>query len=92
MKRFKFSWESLADLSATPIQKSFYGKATIYTRKDGTKFLMSYSTIVALVTRKGEIYRTWGGYSRTTAKHMNAFLGENLRKAELMSLPLAKLY
>lgn len=92
MKRFKFSWEHIVDLNASPIQKSFYGKASVYTRKDGTKFLRSYSTIVALITAKGEVYRTWDGYSRTTMNHVNAFLNDNLHKADWLALPYAKIY
>lgn len=61
-------------------QKSYYGKATVI--KDGDinldpmakASLKSYDTIVCEYDpRTGEFSRLWGGYSRTTANHINDF-------------------
>ena len=51
--------------------KSFYGKAVVIV--DGNDVLLkSYNTIVAKI-RNGEFIRTWGGWSATTARHVNSF-------------------
>lgn len=61
-------------------QKSYYGKAVVI--KDGdinldpmaAARLRSYDTIVCEYNpRTGEFTRLWGGYSRTTANHINDF-------------------
>ena len=61
-------------------QKSYYGKAWVI--KDGdinlnpsaVARLRSYDTIVCEYNPKtGEFTRLWGGYSRTTANHINDF-------------------
>lgn len=61
-------------------QKSYYGKAVVI--KDGdinldpsaVARLRSYDTIVCEYNPKtGEFTRLWGGYSRTTANHINDF-------------------
>lgn len=57
------------------IQKSFGGKAMV-TEVNGFPALESYGTIVALID-DGELIRTWGGYSATTLRHVNAFMEEN---------------
>lgn len=54
--------------------KSFYGKAQVIEEDNGTKSLKSYNTIVCRLTPKGEIVRTWGGYSVTSMRHINTFL------------------
>lgn len=54
-------------------QKSFYGKATVYTHDDGTRVLRSYLTDVAAILPDGTFRRLWGGYSATTMRHVNAF-------------------
>ena len=77
-------------LNATT-QKSYYGKAHVITHEDGTKELKSYSTIVCKVTPCGEFVRMWGGYSRTTANHVNDFRAlfglPALSKKEWKALP-----
>ena len=40
---------------------------------NGYKALQSYGTIVCVISPKGKFYRTWCGYSRTTANHINRF-------------------
>ena len=54
--------------------KSFYRKAYVLEREDGTKILLSYNTIVASIHPDGTILRHWGGYSATTMRHINSFI------------------
>lgn len=62
-------------------QKSFYGKAEVDTivAPDSAKVevLYSYGTAVAalVMDKQGgvEVFRLWGGYSATTAKHIQSF-------------------
>ena len=64
MKEFK--------LEATT-QKSYYGKAG-YTENGGVYTLRSYDTEVCEWDNiRREFVRLWGGYSRTTANHVNDF-------------------
>lgn len=59
-------------LNATT-QASYYGKAG-YTEENGVFSLRSYDTIVCeFDSNSGEFSRLWGGYSRTTANHINDF-------------------
>ena len=72
-------------------QKSFYGKA-IQTETANTYYLKSYNTIVCSIDKEtGEFSRHWGGYSATTAKHINAFRTmhgfDTINKNEWVSLP-----
>jgi hypothetical protein len=72
-------------------QKSFYGKARLIKCKSGL-FLQSYETIVAMIDNNGKFYRLWNGYSKTTAKHIDAFRRENglsgISKKEWNKLPV----
>ena len=54
--------------------KSYYGKARVIEQDNGVKVLLSYDTEVCMITRSGEFVRLWGGYSRTTMRHVNSFL------------------
>lgn len=58
----------------TPLNRqSFYGKAKMI--EDKNKILLkSYNTIVAEYNTKTEKMTVNGWYSRTTARHINAFL------------------
>ena len=47
-------------------RKSFYGKAYLIERDDGTKQLKSYNTIVCEIRQGGEFVRLWDDYSATT--------------------------
>ncbi len=60
-------------LQPTNNRKSFYGKAEVIERDNGTIELRSYQTIVARI-RDGKFERLWDGYSMTTMNHINAFL------------------
>lgn len=75
------------ELIPTDSHKSFYGKAHVID-KNGVKILISYSTPVAKIDEKGQIYRLWDGWSATTGRHIAAFCG--LNKREFNALPLAK--
>lgn len=88
MKTFKISLRNCNKSELLPInQKSFYGKAVIYHLANGTRVLKSYSTIIAMIDKKGNIRRFWGGWSATTGKHIKAFCG--LNKKGFTDLPLA---
>lgn len=54
--------------------KSFYGKAKVEERDDGSKVLYSYGMPVCGLTVTGRFFRAWGGYSATTMRHVNSFL------------------
>jgi len=59
-------------LNPTYGQKSFYGKAHIFTNA-GKIYLRSYDTVVAAIDNSGKFHRLWGGYSATTQNHINSF-------------------
>lgn len=54
---------------------SYYRKARVIEWEDGWVALISYNTIVALISpsKYPEFYRTWDGYSPTSMKHINTF-------------------
>lgn len=55
-------------------QRDYYGKAIVITdTESGEILLKSYQTIVCKMTAGGDFVRMWGGYSRTTANHINDF-------------------
>lgn len=60
------------DLRPNNGRKSFNRKATVVL-VNGNAYLMSYHTPVAAIDSNGVFYRLWGGYSRTTLAHVNAF-------------------
>ena len=81
------------ELKATS-QKSYYGKAAVIENEDGTKSLRSYETIVCTYDPEtGKFTRLWGGWSRTTANHINDFRRlfglAPLNKKELESIPVS---
>ena len=55
-------------------EKSFYKKAVVIEKKNGTKELYSYNTLVCRINADGGFERIWQGYSATTMRHVNAFL------------------
>ena len=60
-------------------QKSFYGKARIFRKKDRI-YLISYNTIVGFVDNEHYIlHRLWGDYSKTTLIHVNEFVKQFIR-------------
>jgi hypothetical protein len=60
------------ELKPNDSHKSFYGKAGVSNQGD-REYLRSYKTLVGYCDRTG-FHRTWGGYSATTMRHVNAFL------------------
>jgi hypothetical protein len=88
----KISWignvSSYTALIPTDSHKSFYGKAEVITLKNGTRLLLSYSTIVAGITKSGKAFRSWCGWSATTGRHIKSFMGMN--KKEWESLPFVE--
>lgn len=67
-------------------QESFYGKAIVRI-EDNIFKLISYTTTVAEYNKKTNEMKINGYYSRTTMKHLNAFLVtcgfDKISKAEL---------
>lgn len=53
-------------------RKSFCGKAKVIELDNGTKQLLSYSTIVGEI-KNGEYFQLWDGKSQTTTRHINEF-------------------
>jgi len=66
----------LYELKPTDSHKSFYGKAIVLP-VNGYLVLKSYDTRVACIDSYGHFYRTWGGYSATTMRHVNSFRESN---------------
>lgn len=74
-------------------QKSYYGKAKVIEAESGLRSLKSYDTIVCTYDpQTGVFSRLWGGYSHTTAAHVNDFRGlfglPGLSKKEWERLPV----
>lgn len=61
--------------------KSYYGKATVFTLDNGVKMLRSYDTVVAIILpredNKTVVYLPWMDWSATTGKHVSDFLMQN---------------
>lgn len=66
------------ELAPVGSQKSFNGKAYVWDMGNGLKVLQSYQTLVAYIDNKG-FHKLWSGYSATTMKHINSFVGQNAR-------------
>lgn len=67
-------------------RKSFYGKARVEIKEDGTEVLWSYSTQVILISPQGEI-KVLGKWSQTTTRHQKEFLyqrGYNDKEIKMM--------
>ena len=75
-------------------RKSFYGKALVFIdSQNSIAYLYSYNTLVCFFDCETmKFRRTWGGYSVTTMRHVNAFRERygfsKLSKREWMTLPL----
>jgi len=65
-------------------RKSFYGKAQVEIKDDGTKQLYSYGTLVAEIDARGTP-RVFGTYSQTTLRHIKDFLQQEGHVAESKS-------
>ncbi len=66
-------------------RKSYYKKAIVKEKDNGTRVLYSYGTPILSRDKNGNYRRLWGGWSATTGRHITAFCGMN--KAAFMSLP-----
>lgn len=62
-------------------RKSFYNKAYVE-RVGAVDTLYSYNTPVMRKNADGSYSRLWGGYSMTTMRHVNAFVGHPMGKKE----------
>lgn len=75
-------------------QKSFYGKAVVHVHADGSAVLISYNTPVCAIDKNGSFIRLWGGWSATTAKHVDAFRNlygfRAINKSEWLKLGVKK--
>ena len=54
-------------------RKIFYGKAKIIVSDEGTTFLKSYDTFVALIEPDGTYKKIWDGNTQTTNRHIKEF-------------------
>lgn len=79
---------NLHELKPINRQKSFYKKAHWFEDEDGKRFLISYSTLVAYIDTEGELHRLWDGWSATTSRHVDSFLGEGVGKAAWTKMPV----
>ena len=69
------------ELSPVDGRKSFYGKAKVLINNEsGTRYLLSYDTIVASKTSDGRLFSHWDGWSATTGRHIKAFCGLNKKE------------
>lgn len=83
-------FEKLYELKPTNGQRSFYGKAVVKVKGNGTEVLQSYETDVIKRLPNGNLVRLWDGWSATTGKHVYAFCG--IRKAEWDKMELNEEY
>lgn len=63
------------ELHPTDGRASFYGKAIVERKSDGSEVLYSYLTPVLRRNADGTISRLWSGWSLTTGRHIKAFAG-----------------
>ncbi len=62
------------------------GNRAITIETDETVYLQSYDTLILKRNKKtGKVDKLWDEYSQTTLKHINTFLGTNMRKADWMA-------
>ena len=79
----KLNEEPVYDLkSRYDARDSFYGKARVDDREDGSKVLYSYNTPVCMITKDGEVKLLRKGYlgwfsSQTTLRHVKEFLKQH---------------
>ena len=75
-------FNDIYELSPVDGRKSFYGKAKVLIDENGTKYLLSYDTIVASRNADGKLFNHWDGWSATTGRHIKAFCGLNKKEFE----------
>lgn len=69
--------------------KSFYKKA-IVERIGNVDTLYSYNTPVMRKNADGTYSRLWSGWSATTSRHVTAFVGRGVSKAEWLAMPVER--
>lgn len=83
-----FTYKGLSPLIVTELkplegqQKSFYKKAHLASYKGGFSVLWSYDTpIILWKVSSGLKRKLWGGWTKTTSKHIKAFVGRDRNRA-----------
>ena len=69
-------YNNVRDIVPNDSHKSFYGKAWEFTDYNGDTVLVSYTTRVARITKDGQCHVN-GLYSRTTTRHIKAWLTDH---------------
>lgn len=64
----------ITELTPTNGRKSFYGRAKVAETADGSKYLVSYETVVASVSPDGRVSRHSDRKSKTTCAYVKSFL------------------
>ena len=70
----------LVELKPKDSHKSFYGKALVELKEDGSRVLYSYNTPIIIMHNDGSLKRLWDGWSATTGRHVAAFCGINKKQ------------
>lgn len=73
------------ELTPTNGRASFYGKAKVLIKDDGSEVLYSYNTPIIERTPGGELRRLWYGWSATTGAHIKSFCGLNKAQFEALN-------
>lgn len=71
----------LKELRSSGGSRFAYGRAWVL-EKGGNRYLKSFGTTVASVSKRGRVRRLWGGYTKTTAAHTLAFLRQEAPRPE----------
>lgn len=72
------------DLIPCDGHKSFYGKAKVEIKDDGTETLYSYNTPIIRRNPDRTLKRLWFDWSATTGKHIKSFCGLNKKQFEAL--------
>jgi len=83
----------VTELIPSSSRKSFYGRAKVI-EQGGSRYLLSYRTVVGSVDGKGKVHRYWDGKSNTTSAHIVSFLKQfadrPMTSREFYSVPCEK--
>lgn len=92
-EQFEYGCAGIADQWLKPLagqQKSFYKKAYVLTNEN-ISTLYSYGTaVMSYYHNRNEVRKEWGGWSATTAQHIEAFLGFYVPKKTLTSMKVCE--
>lgn len=62
------------------------GNRAITIETDDDIYLQSYDTLILRKEKQtGRVHKLWNEYSQTTLKHINTFLGTNMRKTDWLA-------